>query len=72
MQKLRKVLALLLTVTVISFGLTGCKGESEPPTGEHPTSEHPSTEHPSAEDAPNAPPAGEHPSSEHPSSEHPQ
>jgi hypothetical protein len=72
MKKVRKVLALLLTVAVISLGLAGCKGESEHPTGEHPSSEHPSSEHPSAEDAPNAPPAGEHPSSENPSSEHPQ
>ena len=71
MKKLRKVLVLLLTVAVVSLGLTGCKGESEQPSGEHPSSEHPSTEHPSsehpsAEDSPNAPPSGEHPSSEHP------
>ena len=46
MKKLRKVLVLLLTVAVISLGLTGCKGESKPASGEHPSSEHPSSEHP--------------------------
>jgi len=66
MKKLRQVLVLLLTVSVISLSLTGCKGDSEQPSGEHPSSEHPSSEHPSAEDSPNAPPAGEHPSGEHP------
>jgi len=66
MRKLKKVVLLLLTVAVISLGLTGCKGDNEHPTGEHPTSEHPTSEHPSAADAPNVPAAPEHPTGEHP------
>lgn len=46
MKKIRKVLLLVLSVAVISFGLAGCGGDDEEPPAEHPTSEHPTSEHP--------------------------
>ena len=56
MRKLKRALVLVLTVAVVSLGLTGCKEESEHPTGEHPSGQASSSEHP----------AGEQPSAEHP------
>ena len=56
MNKMKKVFVLLLIVAVVSLGLTGCKGKSEPPPEETPSQEHPTEEHPSQEH-----PSGEHP-----------
>ncbi|GEM_PF-3384087 len=72
MKKIKKVLLLVLSVAVISFGLAGCGGNGaeeppeEPPTSEHPSGEDASDEHPAGDDASSEHPAGEHPTSEHP------
>ena len=66
-NKMKKLFILLLVMTVVSLGSTGCKQHHDHPTGEHPSSEHP-TEEKKAEEQP----AGEHPTSEHPTGEHPQ
>ncbi len=59
MNKVKKILVLLLIATVVSLSLTGCKKKaSEHPAGEHPTSEQPA-EHPTSEQP------AEHPT-EHP------
>ena len=55
MNKLKRVLVLLMVVAVASFCLTGCN-KHEHPEGEHPTKDAASEEHP----------AGEHPEGEHP------
>ena len=85
MQKVklwRKIRAGVLLALILSFGLAGCKQDSEKQVSEHPAGEHPSGEHPAAMAAtdanlaaetadPNAPPA-EHPTGgEHPAGEHP-
>ena len=49
MNKMKKVFVLLLIVAVVSLGLTGCKGKSEPPPEETPSQEHPTEEHPTGE-----------------------
>lgn len=46
MNRMREVLALMLTLAVISLGLAGCKHNGEHPSSEHPASEHPTSEHP--------------------------
>ena len=61
MNKVKKVFVLVLIAAVVSLGLTGCKKDSEHPSGDHPSSEHPSKEAPTEE----------HPTSEHPTGEHP-
>ena len=61
MIKVKKVFVLVLVAAVVSFGLTGCKEKSEPPTEETPSSEQSAQETPSEET-----PAGEHPAGEHP------
>lgn len=61
MNKVKKILVLVLIAAVVSLGMIGCNGKSEHPTGEHPSSEHPSKEAPTEE----------HPSSERPTGEHP-
>ena len=63
MNKLKKVLVLVLVVSFVSLGLslTGCKKKAEPAGGEHPAGEHPSKE-----DAAKEHPAGEHPAEEKP------
>ena len=61
MNKLKILFVLALIVVVVSLGLTGCKDNSEHPSGDHPSSEHPSKETVS----------DDHPSGEHPSGEHP-
>jgi hypothetical protein len=58
MNKVKKLLVLVLVAAVVSLGLMGCKSKSE---GEHPTGEHPSSEHPSEETPSEEHPAGEHP-----------
>lgn len=70
-NKVKKVLILVLVAAVVSLGLTGCKQKGEQPTegtssSEHPSSENPSSEHPTEEKAAEEHPAGEHPTSEHP------
>jgi hypothetical protein len=57
MEKIKKILVLVLSVAVISLGLTGCRRNDEHPTSEQPTSKQP---------------VSEHPTEEHPTSEHPQ
>ena len=49
MNKMKKVFVLLLIVAVVSLGLMGCKGKSEPPPEETPSQEHPTEEHPTGE-----------------------
>ena len=71
MDKLKKILVVLLIAAIVSFGQLGCKQQSEHPSGEHPTSEHPTEEHPTEETKSEEHPTGEHPTSEHPSGEHP-
>ncbi len=61
MNKLKKILVLVLIAAVVSLGGSGCKGKSE-----HPTNEHPSKQAPAKEASPNEPPAAEHPAGEHP------
>ena len=56
MNRLKKIVMLVLIVAVASFGLVGCKDKKEHPTGDHPSKEAPSEEHPTTEH-----PAGEHP-----------
>ncbi len=46
MNKVKRILVLVLIAVVVSLGLTGCKQDSEHPTGDHPSSEHPAGEHP--------------------------
>ncbi len=66
MNKVKKIFVSVLIVAVVSLGLTGCKGKSEPPAGEAPTEEHPteetqSSEHPTKETQTEETPTGEHP-----------
>lgn len=56
MNKLKRILVLLMIVAVASLSLAGCKEKKEHPEGEHPSKEAASEEHP----------AGEHPKGEHP------
>jgi hypothetical protein len=76
MNKVKRLLVLLMVVAVASFCLTGCKKKSEHPEGEHPSKEaaseeHPKSEHPSKEAESEEHPKGEHPNGEHPNGEHP-
>jgi hypothetical protein len=49
MNKVKKLLVLLLVAAVVSLSLTGCKSETEPPAEEPPTEETSTGEHPSGE-----------------------
>ena len=66
MNRVKELFVLVLIVAVVSLGLTGCKGKSEPPAGEHPTSEHPAKEAPTEEHPTEETPPSEHPTGEHP------
>ena len=61
MNKVKKVIVLLLVVAVGSLSLIGCKDKHEHPEGEHPTTETSSEETP----------APDHPKGEHPKGELP-
>ena len=69
MNKVKKVLVLVLVVGFVSLGLslTGCKKKAETTNGEHP-GEHPSKETTNGEH-PGEHPAGEHPAKEEPAKE---
>ena len=60
-KKIRLIMGLVLIVTIISFGLTGCKSN-----GDHPASDQHGSDHPKSDQH-----DSEHPASEHPASEHP-
>ena len=67
MNKLKKVLVLVLVAAIVSLGLSlmGCKkaepAKKTPPAGEVTPDEHPAGEHPAGE---KELPAGEHPDKE--------
>ena len=56
MDKMKKVIVLVLVVAVGSLSLIGCKDKAE----------HPNAEHPSTETSQEETPAPEHPQGEHP------
>ena len=60
-KKIRFIMGLVLIVTIISFGLTGCKSN-----GDHPASDQHGSGHPKSDQQ-----KSEHPASEHSASEHP-
>jgi len=64
-NRVKKVIVLLLVAAVVSLGLTGCKHKNEQPT-EGTSSEHPAKKAPAEEKKAEEQPAGEHPSAEHP------
>ena len=67
MDRLKKVLAALLIITVVLLPLAGCQDKGEHPS-EHPAKEAPAEE---AAEAAEEAAAAEHPAGEHPSGEHP-
>jgi hypothetical protein len=71
MNMLKKTLVLVLIATIVSLGVTGCKGNSEHPSGDHPTNDTPDKDAPDKETPDSEHPAGEHPTGEHPTGEHP-
>ena len=66
MNKIKKILVLVLVAAIVSLGLTACKEKSE-----HPTADQPSGDQPTKETVPEEHPA-EHPAGEHPTGEHPE
>lgn len=64
---MKALIASVLGVAMVSFGLVGCQKPAEevapaqPRAAEQPATEHPTTEHPKAKEPP-----AEHPKSEHP------
>lgn len=71
MNKVKKVLVLMLIAAVVSLGLMGCKEKGEHPSGDQLSSEHPAGEHPTEETPDGEHPAGEHPTEETPDEETP-
>lgn len=64
MNKVKKVLVLVLIAAIVSLGVMGCKKKGVPPAGETTTGEHP--EHPSEETTTGEDPAKEDPVKEQP------
>lgn len=65
-DSLRKLLLLVLIVSVCAFGLVACSGSDQPESTDTPSLDQPSGDTPADEY-----PSGEHPSGEHPTGEHP-
>lgn len=61
MSMIRKLLFLILIVSVVAFGFGCCKGTCQSANGEHPSAEHPANQ-----SAPHDHPVSKHQASEHP------
>jgi hypothetical protein len=70
MNRLRKIIVLVLIGAVVSLGVIGCKAKTEPPAGEQPAQEASAAEQPSQEAPAQEAPAAEKPAEEKPAAEH--